>query len=108
MADSLGLIPFTAIITALVRLISQGDYEAIAANGQAGRMGAEGIKRAVETYPYTVIPLPSEAFEPAEVYRIDETLASTSTSPSGRMRRAGAISPYAFPATPSAPTHRWR
>ena len=35
-------------------------------------MGAEGIKRAVETYPYTVIPLPSEAFELAEVYRIGE------------------------------------
>ena len=73
MADSLGLIPFTAIIAKLVGLISQGDYEAIAANGQAGRVGAEGIKRAVETYPYTVIPLPSEAFELAEVYRIDET-----------------------------------
>lgn len=73
MTDSLDLIPFEATITALVRLISQGDYEAIAANGQAGRMGAEGIKRAVETYPYTVIPLPSEAFELAEVYRIDET-----------------------------------
>lgn len=73
MADSLDLIPFEAAITALVHLISQGDYEAIAANGQAGRMGAEGIKCAVETYPYTVIPLPSEAFELAEVYRIDET-----------------------------------
>lgn len=54
MADSLDLIPFEAAITALVRLISWGDYEVIAANGQAGRMGAEGIKRAVETYPYTV------------------------------------------------------
>lgn len=66
-------LPFEAAITALVHLISQGDYEAIAANGQAGRMGAEGIKRAVETYPYTVIPLPSEAFELAYAYRINET-----------------------------------
>lgn len=73
MTDSLDLIPFEATITALVRLISQGDYEAIAANGQAGRVGAEGIKRAVEAYPCTVIPLPSEAFELAEIYRIDET-----------------------------------
>ena len=73
MTDSLDLLPFEATITALVHLISRGYYEAIAANGQAGRMGAEGIKCAVETYPCTVIPLPSEAFELAEVYRIDET-----------------------------------
>lgn len=33
MTDSLDLIPFETTITALVHLISHGDYEAIAANG---------------------------------------------------------------------------
>lgn len=52
----------------LVRDLAAGSFDAIGADGRAGRLTAAELRGAVEQYGRTLVPLPTEAWELVELY----------------------------------------
>jgi len=57
---------FKAPIADIVAAIVQGDFKALDADGRSGRVGADGLRRAVADYGRTLIELPEDAYELAD------------------------------------------
>jgi len=69
---SLQLSTFIPIIKDIVYHISINDYASIKRNGQNGNILIEDLAYVIHSYPYTITPLPDEAFDLAESYFIEE------------------------------------
>lgn len=59
------------VIAVLVADIVEGRHASIAADGRIGRLTEDELRAAVRQYGKTLLPLPDEAFEVAEVYDVD-------------------------------------
>lgn len=57
-----------AAITAIAQLLVAGDYRAVERMTDGRRLTAEQIEQAVLDYGNTLVPLPPEALDQAEVY----------------------------------------
>lgn len=68
----LELSTFIPIIKEMVYHISIDDYASIERKGQNGDILVEDLAYVIHLYPYTIIPLPDEAFDLAESYFIEE------------------------------------
>jgi len=68
---SLQLSTFIPIIKDIVYHISINDYASIKRNGQNGNILIEDLAYVIHSYPYTITPLPDEAFDLAESYFIE-------------------------------------
>ena len=69
---ALKLSSFIPIIKELVYHISINDYASIERKGQNGDILIEDLAEVIHLYPYTIIPLPDEAFDLAESYVIEK------------------------------------
>ena len=69
---ALKLSSFIPIIKELVYHISINDYASIERKGQNGDILIEDLAEVIHLYPYTIIPLPDEAFDLAESYFIEK------------------------------------
>ena len=69
---SLELSTFIPIIKELVYRISIDDYASIERKGQNGDILVEDLAYVIHSYPYTITPLPDEAFDLAESCFIEE------------------------------------
>ena len=69
---ALKLSSFIPIIKELVYHISINDYASIERKGQNGDILIEDLAEVIHLYPYTIIPLPDEAFDLAEIYFIEK------------------------------------
>ncbi|NTS43888.1 hypothetical protein HRG84_23610 [Flavisolibacter sp. BT320] len=63
---------FKGVVTELVQYIVERDFEKIKSLGWMGRVQVEDLKRVIEEYGCTIIPLPNEAFELSKVYYIKD------------------------------------
>ena len=68
----LELSTFIPIIKEMVYHISIDDYASIERKGQNGDILIEDLAEVIHLYPYTIIPLPDEAFDLAESCFIEE------------------------------------
>ena len=68
----LELSTFIPIIKEMVYHISIDDYTSIERKGQNGDILVEDLAEVIHWYPYTIIPLPDEAFDLAESYFIEK------------------------------------
>lgn len=62
---------FEDIIRAIVSDIAKGDYRKLEAEAKNGRVSVADLRRTVEEYGYTIVPLPYNAFELAEAYYVE-------------------------------------
>ena len=69
---ALKLSSFIPIIKELVYHISINDYASIERKGQNGDILIEDLAEVIHLYPYTIIPLPDEAFDLVESCFIEE------------------------------------
>ena len=57
---------FGAPITDLVEALVRGDFDSLEADGRAGRVGVDGLRRSITEYGRTLVVLPDEAFDLVE------------------------------------------
>ena len=50
----------------LVEALVRGDFDSLEADGRAGRVGADGLRRSITEYGRTLVVLPDEAFDLVE------------------------------------------
>jgi hypothetical protein len=58
--------PFKGPIAELVDALVRGDFAALDRDGRSGRVGGEGLRRAITEYGRTLVALPDEAFALSE------------------------------------------
>ena len=87
---ALELSTFIPIIKELVYHISIDDYASIERKGQNGDILIEDLAEVIHLYPYTIIPLPDEAFDLAESYFIEKKRALMYIFPFGQKKKAEA------------------
>jgi hypothetical protein len=57
---------FRKPVAEITAVLARGDFDALEADGRAGRVGADGLRQAVAEYGRTLIELPDAAYELAD------------------------------------------